>query len=1178
MQMNSKRSLSGYSGHIRLSLTLVVLLLLSLPTFAQVDQGTITGTVLDQTGAVLPQVDITLTSTDNGLTLKAKTDASGVYTFSPVKIGNYTVSASAANFETATLTGIVLNLNQRLQADITLQPGSVTQTVNVQAGAAELLQTEQSSTGQVVSTQVINDTPLNGRNYVFVAQLAAGVAQSNGSRGEGNGDFSANGLRAEQNNFVLDGVDNNSNLVDFLNGATYVVKPPPDALAEFKIQTSDYDAEFGHSAGAVLNASIKSGTNRLHGNLWEYWRNDALDARDYFAQTTPEYRQNQFGGTIGGPILKNKLFFFGDVEANRIVFGSTGTYTVPTALMRQGDFSELLNPSLTGSSQPTVLYQPGSNGTALLSCNGRQNVFCPNQIDAIGQRILNLYPTPNTNGNLTYNNYIVNTNDTNNSVSWDGRIDWNASQHDQAFFRMSYYNLRGNYPGPLGNVLDGGGYGSDGSTINMGQNYVLSETHIFNQSLVNEFRFGYNWAHAQFLQPSANTDVAAQVGLGGVPYSANNGGLPATSISGISSFGSPGYLPSIEYENVFQILDNVTKVVGNHTLKMGVSFQSVRVAVTQPIYPHGNYTFNGFYTSSPGVSFTGSGVADFLADSMNGASLSNFFGIGNAHWYNSGYFQDDWKAFRGLTVNLGIRYDYFQLPLEQHDNQAYWTINSINGPGSGTAQYLLPNGARNVTLAPSFLSLIAANNINLSYSGNRSLALSQYTNFSPRVGFAYQVTPKTVVRGGYGIFFGGLESLGASANNGYNYPFSFSSNFPAPGCSGNVCPTNGLTLESGYSQALAVGLQNFLSTPGLVGGQLQSKTPYTEQFNLSTQYAFTPTLSLTTAYVGNVSRHLQALTDQNAPVGLVGPQDNSQHDRPFPGFGGAQYDLYEGVGSYNSFQATLEKHVSNGLYFLAAYTYAHALDDTATPLDGGTNNYRNANLFPIGIEYANSDWDVRHRFTFSGDYALPFGKGRRYLDHGGLINEIAGGWSTDVAFYALTGNPFTVSPNNSGANGANTRRAILTKDPFASGGSPDPTNASTTCATSTRNVEHWFNPCAFANPLPGSLIPNTQTATNPVGTPLTNPEEALAFLGTARNQIYGPGYERINMSLFKNFDTFESQYLQFRADVFNLFNTPAFGQPDGTNNSNGGVITSTRSLGNFTPNSRFLQLALKYYF
>lgn len=1160
------------------SATLMMLCVLCvLPACAQMDQGTITGTVTDTTGAVVPGAEVTLTSTDTGLVLKTTTNQSGVYVFSPLKIGNYSVSASATGFATSNLSGLVLNVNQRLAADLKLQPGNVSQTVTVNSGVEQLLQTQQSSTGQVVSAQVINDTPLAGRNYVFIAQLTAGVAQSNGSRGLGKGDFSANGLRAEQNNFILDGVDNNSNAVDFLNGASFVVKPPPDALAEFKVQTSTYDAEFGHSAGAVLNASIKGGTNSLHGDLWEYWRNDALTAKDFFAQTTPEYRQNQFGGTLGGPILKNHLFFFGDVEATRIIYGQTGTYTVPTPSMRNGDFRELLNPALTGATGPITLYQPGSAGTTPLACNGEQNVFCANQVNPIAQRILNLYPQPNANGGKTYNNYVFNRKNIDNTVSWDGRIDWNATTNDQAFFRMSYYNERGNYAPPLGPILDGGGYGSDGPTINMGENYALSETHEFNSTLANEFRFGYNWGHFQFLQPNANNNIAQTLGLGGIPYQKNNGGLPSTGVSGISSFGSPGFYPAIEYENVFQILDNVTKIAGNHTLKMGVAFQHVRYSTTAPTSPHGSYTFNGFYTSKPGIVNTGSGVADFLADQMNSASITNFFNIDNVRWYNSGYFQDDWKVLPNLTLNLGVRYDYYQPPEERHDNQAVWYPTSIIAPGSGTANYVMAKSKQDLPLAPIFQNLIAKDNISLVYTGNRSILKPEYTDVSPRVGFAYTPFSRLVIRGGYGIFYGGLESIGGAPNPGFNYPFQFSSNFPAPGCSATNCPTNGLTLETGFSQALAQGIQNFLSTPSLVGSQPKFHSSYTEQFNLSTQYAFSSSLSLTLAYVGNLSRRLQAFPDQNAPYGLLGPKDNSQRIRPFPDFGGSQFNAFEGVGSYNSGQATLEKHMSNGLYFLATYTYGHALDDTATPLRGGSNTYRNALLIPMGYELANSDWDVRHRFTFNGNYQLPFGKGRRFLDQGGILNALVGGWATDLVFVAQTGTPFTVSPNNPGVNGAS-RRALLKRDPFASGGSTDPTNPSTTCATSTKNIQHWFNPCAFANPRSGGDIPNTQTAQNPLGNPIRGLADVLSYTGSARNQIHGPGYERINMSVFKNFDTFEGQYLQFRADVFNLFNTPAFGDPSGSINPNGGQITGTRNLGLFTPNSRFIQLAMKYYF
>jgi hypothetical protein len=1166
-----------------LTVLVTIFIVVPLTLLAQIDQGTITGTVSDSSGSVVPNAQVTLTENDTGLVLKSTTNKEGVYVFSPVKIGNYTVTASEPGFSTVSLPGLVLNVNQRLSADLKLQAGNVSQTVTVNAGAAQLLETQQSSTGQVVSSQVINDTPLNGRNYVFIAQLTAGVTQSNGSRGEGKGDFNANGQRAEQNNFVLDGVDNNSNAVDFLNGASFVVKPPPDALAEFKVQTSNYDAQFGHSAGGVINASIKSGSNNLHGNLWEYWRNDSLDAVDYFAKTKPKYRQNQFGGTIGGPIKKDHLFFFGDVEANRIIFGETDTYTVPTTLIRQGNFTELLDPGLSGQSQPVLLYQPGSNGSALLACTGQQNVFCPTQINSIAQGLLNLYPLPNANGGKTYNNYVVNRNNLDNTVQWDGRIDWNASQHDQAFFRMSYYNERGNYAPPLGPILDGGSYGSDGPTINMGENYALSETHEFTQTLANEFRFGYNWGHFQFLQPGSEQDIAPTVGLGGIPFQEHNGGLPSTSITGISSFGSPGFYPAIEYENVFQILDNLTKIAGNHTLKGGVAFQHVRFSTTAPTNPHGSYTYSGFYTSSPGQSFTGSGVADFLADQQRNAGLSNYFNIDNVRWYNSGYFQDDWKILPRLSLNLGIRYDWYQPTQERHDNQANWYPTAINGPGSGTGNYVLADSKRNVPLAPTFLNLIAQNNINLMYTGNRSLINSQNTDFSPRVGFAYSPTDRFVVRGGFGIFFGGLESIGGAPNPGFNYPFSFSSSFPAPGCDAttNTCPTDGLTLATGFQNAINQGLQNFLSTPGLVGSQTQFRASYSEQYNLSTQYAFSPTLSLTLGYVGNVSRRLTAFPDQNAPFGLVGPSDNSQNIRPFPGFGGSQFIAYEGVGSFNSAQVTLEKRNANGLYFLATYTYGHALDDTATPLDGGAGTYRSSLILPIGYEYTNSDWDVRHRVTLNGSYQLPFGQGRQFLNRGGVVNEVAGGWAADLVFVAQTGNPFTVSPNISTANGANTTRAIRVGDLYASSGSAPLSNSGTTCAPKTKNITNWFNPCAFGNPLPGSDIPNTQTASNPVGQPFDTLDAVLPYLGTARNQVFGPGYNRINMSVFKNFKTYESQYLQLRADIFNLFNTPAFGQPGngGANdNSTGAQIVNTRSLGAFTPNPRFFQLAAKYYF
>ena len=437
------------------------LLLIAGSASAQVDQGAITGTVTDNTGAIVPDAQVTLRATDTGLTLQNKSNGSGSYTFSPIKIGNYTVSAFAPGFQTTTRQNLHVDVQQRLQVNLALSPGQVSQTVTVSGGVA-LLQTQSSAVGQVIDTKTINETPLNGRNWVYIAQLTAGVAPPFGNtRGSGSGDFVANGQRAEQNNFILDGVDNNTNLVDFLNGSSFVMRPPPDALAEFNLQTSNFSAEFGHSAGAVMNASIKSGTNQIHGDLWEYVRNTSLDAQNWNALTIPPYHQNQFGATLGFPIWKNKLFYFGDIEANRISIGQTNVLNTPTPLMRQGNFSELLNSNLTGQS-PAQLYQPNSGDvTRPLACNGQPNTFCASQIDPVALKILNMYPAPNTNGGKTYSNLVENVSRSDNTIQWDQRLDWNISPKDQTYARYSYLHDIILNALPLGPILDGSGYGGE---------------------------------------------------------------------------------------------------------------------------------------------------------------------------------------------------------------------------------------------------------------------------------------------------------------------------------------------------------------------------------------------------------------------------------------------------------------------------------------------------------------------------------------------------------------------------------------------------------------------------------------------------------------------------------------------------------------------------------------------
>lgn len=1131
--------------------------------FAQVDQGTISGYVTDSSGAVVPKATVEIVNVDTGLKLQTTTDAQGVYISPPLKVGHYDITASAVGFASSTVRGTEVQVNQKQAVNIALRVGTSTQTVQVSAENIPLLETQDASVAQEVSSKTVNDTPLNGRNYVWIAQLTAGVAPATDARGQVNGDFDANGQRPEQNNFILDGVDNNSSSADLLSSTSYSVKPPPDALAEFKIQTISYDAQLGHSAGAVINAAIKSGTNALHGDLWEYLRNDALDARQFNATTIPEYRQNQFGATIGGRIIRDHLFFFGDSEANRIVYGSPVFATVPTAAMRTGDFSELLNPALTGQPQPILLYQPGSGGSTPLTCNGQQNVLCANQISSVAQHILNLYPAPNTNGSLVYNNYAQNFNAIDNTIQWDGKIDWNISQKDQAFARMSYSNDRGVIPPPLGPILDGGGFGGDNLAAKV-ENVALSETHIFSPHWSNEFRVGENLMVIEHTQFNKSTDVSQQLGLGGIPYGPSNGGLPGVGISGISSFGSPGFYPALQHDNTFQILDNVNRVAGNQSIRAGVDFERVRFSYLEVGAPRGGYSYSGLYTSKPGTSFTGWGVADFLTDYQNAADLSQLSNVDHLHWYMAGYVQDDWTVSPRLTLNLGVRYDYYQPYMEIRDRQSNFVPLSM-GLGTGSGVFLLPDKYQNLTLASSFYSIAAQDNIAIQCTSNRALSTASKDDFSPRIGIAYHPLRDLVLRSGLGIFYGGLEDIGGTL--GQQYPFESTSSYLAPSCPvGGPCQTDGITLPVGFSNLAGPGPQSPVSYPGLVGRPLHYRDSYSEQWNLSTQYAFTPSMGLTMDYVGGAGRHQQTFGGLNSPAALAFPGTNMQPYTAFPLLGGAWFDTYEGKSSYNSLQAALEKRMSANLSFLATYTYAHSLDTGSSQL--GQAPFRNIVLIPLNDEMANSNFDLRQRVSFNGNYTLPFGRGRLYLNQNRMADYVAGGWSAALTFAAQTGNPISISPNITTAAGGGAY-AFKVGDPFKAGGTPNATNPGITCASRVRTLTHWFNPCAFANPIPGNQITGL----------VTTEAQAVSYLGPTRYQTFGPGFNNTNLSVFKNFVTVREEYLQFRADIFNVWNTPAYGDPsDSSINSISGYILGARSLGAYTPDARFIQFALKYYF
>ncbi len=1238
--------------------------------FAQVDQGAITGVVQDSTGAAVAGADVTLTDTDNGLVLKVKTNPAGIYVFSPIKTGHYSVSASAANFETTLQENITVHVTDRLNILLVLKPGSVSETVTVTT-APPLLQAETGETAVDISSQFLNDSPLANRNWVYLAQEAPGVVPSNGTRGGGTGDFETNGQHAEQNNFILDGVDNNINIIDYMNGSTYNVAPPPDAISEFKLETSDYSAEIGRGHGAVLNAATKSGTNQIHGDLWEYVRNTSLDAIPWNtnrALRIPPFHLNQFGATLGFPIIHNKLFYFGDIQDSRYAFGQpTSTYSVPTPLERQGNFTELLNPVLTSNAEPIILYQPNCNtgkyawsgsgstavpttlsgclqqyGNSSTTVNGYtypagQNVFNAATLDSVAQNILNLYPKPNANGwnssnnsntstvaGTTFNNYVVSLYEWSDPFQWDQRIDWNISNRDQAYLRYSYQHIMNTLTSPLGPILDGYG-GFQGHTESyLSENVMFSETHSFSPTLINEFRFGFNWGKFANLQYNYDTNEADALGMHNMPFSQGpeNGGLPPVTISSIQAFGSHSNDPSLEGENIYEILDNVTKTLGNHSLKMGFEFMPIRDYGTAVGASRGTYTFNGQFTGVTGISNTGNGVADFIAqgytaggaltgtDNMQGGGLSNYELNNWDYGYIAGYFQDNWRATHKLTLDFGIRYEYFTPKKENAGAWANWIRETGQvGPNGGYGSALFEMPATNAAhaLAAGISELLAYDNVQVDYTNNPYLATFPKANWSPRLGVAYQLNNQTVVRAGAGIFFGGFEPGGGSSQT-QNVPFVISSNLTLNGCTnGTYCaslyPQND-TLENGLQSFISNGIANYVSFPNIEEQDPVMHVPYTLNYNLSVQRALTGSMTATVGYIGNIGRHLVTLVNGPAmPQALTISGPNNKTLSSAPQWNSAQWMTWEGEDDYNSLQVTVQKRYAHGLTFLGTYTWAHSIDDTADLLGGDINGYRMAALIPIQDDRTNSNYDVRHRVSINGDYDLPFGRGRQFLNRSGWLDEIVGGWKSNLTWIAQTGEPFTVGiSNQTNAQGPYNNHALKIANPFATNLS-SPTSTSTsnspgvsTCPTQAKTVTHWYNECAFSNPLGSAQVAANATGTYqysspqisgdaPItvaaGTPyISTLAAAMPFFGDVSNNVVGPGYWRVNMSMFKDFHIWREQYLEFRADAFNLLNHPTWSNPSSTgdNAGNAGSITSPISFQNNVIDARFFQLSGKYVF
>lgn len=1193
------------------AVALAVVLLLSGVAIGQKDTGTIVGTVRDPSGAAVTDAAVTVTDADRGSTFNTRTGASGEYVAGPLKPGRYNISVQKSGFKKSVVGPVELNIQERPAVDVTLQVGRVDEVMTVTTQGPQL-ETETSDLGQVMTTHRISTLPLNGRNYAQLAQLGAGVAPSEpGSRVSASYGFSANGARALQNNFLLDGVDNNANLGDVLNETAFVIQPPVDAIAEFKVQTNAYSAEFGRGNGAILNAVIKSGTNELHGSVWEFLRNDKLDATNAFeAFGKQPYQQNQFGFTLGGPIIKNRTFFFGDYEGLRIRQSIPHLSFIPTPTQIGGDFSDQLtdtvapqvdpltgepipgttavdcnmNPTFVGEifntrqTQVSGLNPNGFCGVPINITGPPTNIFPTGSIDALAARLAALFPSPNAD--IAGNNFFSSPRRQETRNNFDIRIDHKISEKDNLFGRFSYEDQPSFIPAPFNNALDGGGF-FDGTEDNSYRSVALSESHLFSPALVNEFRVGYNRINAHRFQLNYNQDISGQLQFPGVPFTPINGGLPNIGFSdGTATIGSSGFLPSVEKQNSYVFTDNLTWIRGRHSFKFGGELRLEQFTIFQPAASRGEMGFGTEFTDNPASPGTGgSAFATFLLGIPDFGDITSLHNVDYRRQIYAGYVQDDWKATDRLTLNLGLRYEVFSTIKEHNNEEGTFDFPSLS--------LIVPKG-QTAQLTPT----IAAS-IPLQAIASRGLIEPDRNNFAPRIGFAYRITDKLVARGGYGIFYGGQEN-GPFSNPspGFNPPFFSLENFPTTCGAPSANPDPGqLDCSAQRLNTLSLGFPvDSLTDPNvpiLYSLDPHLRTPYNQQWHAGIQYQLPSDTVLEVAYAGSRGLKLYGFFNGNQAVPTADqtaataprrpakkaldsafPCDLANPDNCDPVFDTSIATFRSNTSSnYNSLQVRLQKRMTHGLELEASYTYSHALDDASSASLGSQNQGDFRDQRNPGLEYGNADFDVRHRFVFSYIYELPFGKGKMFGGNAsGVLDKIIGNWQVAGITTASTGNWFTptdIETDLSNSDGGGTvfgaARPNVVGDP---------------------NGKHC---------LPGTLFNTCAFATN----------QTLGTFGNAsRNIIRGPGFQNWDISIYKTIPLRETMSLEFRAEFFNAFNhlNPLFSNPNNVEENiatehgqDVGVADSGCSNGN--PNSncafgfaqaardpRLIQFALKFSF
>ena len=1110
----------------RIPAILPALLLLCTATLRAQVAAELKGRITDPASLPLPAAHITATETTSASFRTTTSTADGTYTFTALQPGTYRVEVAAPGFQRLVREGIHLTTGTTTGLDLKLTLGPDSSTITVTADAP-LLQSQTSNIQTVIPTATITAIPLNGRNFIQLAALAPGVALPPGTLLP-----RINGGRPRTNEYLFDGIS--------------ALQPEPgqvaffpilDDIREFNVEANNVPAEFGRFNGGVVNLSTRSGTSQLHGSVYNFFRNEDLNARNYFSRIPtrkPEYRRNQYGGTLGAPILKQNLFFFGGFQGQRFLAGITRISTVPTLAQRQGNFAS------------TPIYDPATtvfNGTKYVRQQFPNNTI-NRPLDPAAAALLNRYPLP-TDPNATANNYTRTANDSDHQAQFDTRIDFAGSgkalhQHDRAFLRYSYFNDVEQPVSPLpdgsgaitGSIIGAGNVAGLSSVL--GQQVVLGETHTFTDRMLNDLRLGYTRRGNTIHGATLTSTASPALGIPGIPSNAAfNNALPLFTITGLQQLGPSASTFSQYQTAVAQLVDTFAITCGHHNFKFGIDARLYQLNAVAPPNPTGSFAFSTTGTNQQGVTATGSALASFLLGQVDTFAIDLQTSILRPRDHIEEYFaQDDWKLLPNLTLNLGARYTLHHPSTEASNQGAIFNL------ATQQLQYLGQAGF------------------------SRSARTLHYTNLAPRIGLTYAITPSTVLRSGFGIVF--IDQSGITTpfttpqfpfiqNITQRTPDSVNAAFALS--SGPTVAPLPLTPDAGLGQSVYTANRN-------------QGSGYVQQWNLALQHALTANLSVDIAYVGSHIVHV-GIPDQNlnqltaaqlalGSTALTAPVNNpyfgtipasssiggktityAQSIKPYPRFlNVAAYRNNSGQTNYNAIEAKIEQRLHHGLSFLLSYTHSKLIDDASSVFSStvlsspNSSSLTAADSFRPWLERDSSTGDVPNVLALSTTWQLPAGRNHR-LAHTALLNTFLGGWNLNAIYAMQSGAPIAITQatNNIAFGGF-----VLQRPNLLHSASLDPAQ---------RTPTKFFDTSAFAS--------------------------AGFAIGTAsRNPVRGPAYRNLDIALVKNTALSERTHLELRAELFNTTNTPAFAQPNGSFGTPAfGSITAT------TTDPRVLQLALR---